>query len=183
MSDEEIQILESYLDGALPAHEAQDVCRRLADDAAYGAAFERLRGERATRQAAWRSFEPDPASAAGFARRAAGEAVRQDRLARASRFARRATAVAACLVVAFAGGWVARGRMTSADHVAGISPAGITPAGTFQVALTDEHGTIIAVQRFSDPQKAREFAEDVDRWQSRRRPAEQREFLQTSDEF
>jgi anti-sigma factor RsiW len=180
VSEDEIETLENYLDGALPADEAEAVCRRLATESSLAPAMEKLRAERAARQAVWRALEPDPASADALGRRAASDAVRGDRLARASRTARRVSAVAACLALSFAGGWFARGRtpVPARDDVAAAAPA-----GAFQVALTDEGGNIIAVQRFSDPRKAREFAEDVGRWQSRPRRTERREFLQTSDEF
>ena len=181
MSEDEIETLESYLDGALPAGDAEAVSRRVADEPALAAALDQLRAGRAAREAVWRALEPDPASAEAFGRRAAAHAVRQDRFARATRFARRASAVAACVVLSFIGGWVARGRpATPAPDAA----AAADQAGAFQVALTDESGNIIAVQRFADPRKAREFAEDVGRWQSQSRPRRpEREFLQTWDEF
>ena len=181
MSDEEIETLESYLDGALAPDETQRLCRRLEDEPELREAMEGLRAERAARQAAWRSFEPGPATAASFSSRTVASVVRQDRLARATRLARRITAVAACLVLAFAGGWVARGRVSSIGAVTDVAAG----PGAYQVALTDERGNIIAVQRFTDAEQAKAFAEDVGRWQSRPRRAEprEREFLQTSDEF
>ena len=174
MSDEEIEKLETYLDGALPPAEAEEVCRRAAEDPALCAALDQLRAERAARAAAWNSYEPSPATAEAVAERTVQVAVRRDRNIRASRAARRATAVAACLALAFVGGWVARGRVVERDAA---------PDNTAQVALTDENGNVIAVQRFEDPRKARQFADDVDKWQSRRRRAETREYLQSSGEF
>jgi hypothetical protein len=78
------------------------------------------------------------------------------------------------LLIAFAGGWAARGRVST--------PTPLAPT-EFQVALTDDHGAIIAVQHFSDPRQARQFAEDVGRWQSRRHDEDPGDFSQVSDEF
>jgi hypothetical protein len=146
--------------------------------------LERLRAERALRQAAWQSFEPDPAFADLAGRAAVSRALADDRSRRAARFARRASGVAAGLLIAFAGGWVARGRAVApgAPSEAAGSSAAVAPA-EFQVALTDEGGRIIAVQHFHDARQAREFAEDVGRWQSRAPREDAGDFSQVSDEF
>ena len=175
MSDEELELLESYLDGALaPAEEERDR-RRVARDAAWAGALDRLRAERSVRQAVWQSLEPDLASAERAGDDAARGALGADRARRSSRFARRASAVAAGLVIAFVGGWAARGRVGE--------PAGPVAPAEFQGALTDDRGAIIAVQHFSDPRQARQFAEDVGRWQSRRHREDPGDFSQVSDEF
>lgn len=176
MADEDRDILDSYLDGALSPEAADRVRQRLERDPAFVAAVDQLRAERATRHAAWQSFEPDPAFATGAASVAFSAALRQDRYARASRFARRASAVAAGVVIAFAGGWAARGRVSVP------APHPVAPT-EFQVALTDEGGRIIAVQAFADPHQARQFAEDVGRWQSGRDDDSSGDFSQVSDEF
>jgi anti-sigma factor RsiW len=183
VSEDEIETLENYLDGALPVNEAEAVAGRLATEPSLAAALEKLLAQRTARQAVWRTLEPDPASADALGRRAAADAVRRDRLARTSRTARRASAIAACIALSFAGGWFARGRAPAPLRSEVTAAAAAVPDGPFQVALTDESGNIIAVQHFTDPRKAREFAEDVGRWQSRPRRTERREFLQTSDEF
>ena len=189
MSDEELEVLENYLDGALSPREADRVARRAALDPECAAALDRLRTERAVRQAVWQSIEPDPAAAHAAGRAALTAAVRFDRRSRLTRHLRRASGVAAGLLIAFAGGWVARGRVPAPV------PPGPAAATEFQVALTDDGGNIIAVQHFSDPARAREFAEDVSHWQSRRRHDGLREdrredrrdssgdFSQVSDEF
>ena len=174
MSDEELELLETYLDGALALPEARRVERLVAREPAWAEALEQLRAERGLRQAAWASFEPDGSLADRAGRDVVRRAVQAERAARAARFARRALAVAACLLLAFAGGWAARGY---------VSPAP-TLAREFQVALTDERGNIIAVQHFSDPRQARQFAEDVGRWQAGRRGDDDAgDFSQASDEF
>ena len=191
MSDEELEVLENYLDGALSPREADRVTRRAALDPECAAALDRLRAERAMRQAVWQSNEPDPAAAHSAGRAALTAAIRADRRFRFTRHLRRASGVAAGLLIAFAGGWVARGLRSSPAPAPAPLMSSAPAATEFQVALTDDGGNIIAVQHFSDPGRARQFAEDVGRWQSRRRHEDRREtsgdssgdFSQVSDEF
>jgi len=193
VSDEDLEILENYLDGALSPREADRVTRRAALDPEWAAALDSLRAERAVRQAVWESGEPDFPAAHAAGRAAVAAAVRSDRYVRLARLFRRVSGVAAGVLIAFAGGWVARGKLSS--PAAAPAPSGPAAATEFQVALTDDGGNIIAVQHFSDPTRARAFAEDVGRWQSRRRHDGLREdrredrrdssgdFSQVSDEF
>jgi hypothetical protein len=177
VADEDLESLESFLDGALEPAEAERVARRVALDSAWGRALDQLRSEQAVRREVWQSLEPDAAAAESAGSAAIQSARSADRWSGASRVARRASAVAAGLLVAFAGGWFARGRAPA--PAAPIVP----PPIEIQVALTDEGGRIIAVQHFSDPREAREFAEDVGRWQSGRRQGDSGDFSQVSDEF
>jgi len=178
VSDEDIELLENYLDGALSPGEAERVGRRLARDLEWAGALEQLRAQRGVRREVWESLEPSRPLADAAGRAAVARAISAERWSRATRFARRAAAVAAGLLVAFTGGWVARGRVPA--------PAGTPSAPApmeIQVALTDEGGNIIAVQHFADPARARQFAEDVGRWQSGHRPDEVGDFSQVSGEF
>ena len=175
MSDEELEILEGYLDGALAPDEAERVSHRLAHDALLAHALDRVRAERSVRQAVWQSLEPEPVTVDRSTHDALTAAFSADRSRRLGRFVRRASAVAAGLLIAFAGGWVSRGRVSM--------PATPIAPTEFQVALTDDRGAIIAVQHFSDPGQARQFAEDVGRWQSRRSQEDPGDFSQVSDEF
>ena len=195
MSDEDLEILENYLDGALSPREADRVTRRAALDPEWAAALDSLRAERAVRQAVWESGEPDFPAAHAAGRAAVAAAVRSDRYVRLARLFRRVSGVAAGVLIAFAGGWVARGLRSSPAPAPAQVMSGTRAATEFQVALTDDGGNIIAVQHFSDPTRARAFAEDVGRWQSRRRHDGLREdrredrrdssgdFSQVSDEF
>ena len=108
--DEDLELLETHLDGALTPADAEALGRRLATDPGLLAELERLRSQRAVRQAAWSSMEPGPAEAEALVSSSIAAAVREERSAGAARFARRATVAAAVLLFAFAGGWMARGR-------------------------------------------------------------------------
>ena len=195
--DEDRDLLEAHLDGELAPAEAEALGRRLAVDARLAAALEELRAERAVRRAVWGAYEPSDAEAAAVAAGAVAAAVRDGRWQHVARVARLATAAAAVVLIAFAGGWVARGRLGADQAVPAVhssggggarpfaSTGGGVGAGSFPVALTDESGRIIAVQHFDDPQSARQFADDVGRWQSRpqRRAPQAEPFVPVSGEF
>jgi anti-sigma factor RsiW len=181
--NDDAALLEAHLDGALSPPQTESLGRRLATEPALAAVLERLRAERAARQAVWSSYEPEPARAAAAAASALTVAERAERLRRTASHARRVTAAAAVVLLAFASGWVARGVRSvqpDAPESPDVQSGGSHPfassgasagdgSASFPVALTDEHGNIIAVQHFDNARKAREFADDVDRWQSRPR--------------
>ena len=179
---DDLDLLEAHLDGALAPDDAEALARRLGREPALAAALERVRETRAVRRAVWASYEPQAGHAERLTTAFVAAGKREERIRRAARLARRATAAAAVVLLAFAGGWVARGRLadegasvarpvSTDDHAFDSSGAGDGPS--FPVALTDEDGNIVAVQHFDDPDRAREFAEDVGRWQSR--PAERQQ--------
>ncbi len=180
ISIDDLETLDAHLDGALTPPEAEALGRRLAAEPALAEALDRLRAERNVRRAVWASYEPDETAANSAAATVLAAAVREERWRRSVSIGRRATAAAAVLLLAFAAGWAARGKVSPGSRQTmrmGEPHPFFTSGGgsgneSFPVALTDEHGNIIAVQHFNDPAKAREFAEDVGRWQSRTpRPA------------
>jgi len=196
---EDLETLEAHLDGALTPPEAELLGRRLAAEPALADVLDRLRAQRDVRRAVWASYEPDESEAKSAAATVLAAAVREERWQRSVSLARRATAAAAVVLLAFAAGWGARGKVsplprrsttihTGDSHLFATSGGG-SGNESFPVALTDEHGKIIAVQHFNDPARAREFAEDVGRWQSRMpRPATApsvapRSLTPVSDEF
>lgn len=182
VSDRDLEALELHLDGELGASESQQLCRRLEREPHLAVALDRLRAERAGRRAAWAACEPDVVCADLTARAIVAASLRQARRRDVSRFLRR-LAAAAAVAVAFGGGWLLRPRVLPSPAIvtaplvhreAELRAAGMNvtaPPRLFQVALTDDDGNIIAVQHFDDLGEARRFAEDVDRWQSRPRPA------------
>jgi hypothetical protein len=185
--NDDSELLEAHLDAALSPEQAESLGRRLATEPRLAGELERLRAERRVRRAAWASYEPEPPRAAAAAEAALVLAERTERWRRTGARVRGATAAAAVVLLAFAAGWAARGgrpgpsaepqspvSRTRATHPFASSGASAGDgSASFPVALTDEHGNIIAVQHFDDPRQARQFADDVDRWQSRPRRAAQ----------
>jgi hypothetical protein len=110
VSEQDLELLEEYLDGALAPDEIGRLCARLAAEPALSAELDELRAARATRAAVWTSLEPSEADAMRFAARVAGAARRQDRWSRVGVYARFGSAAAACLLVGFFLGWLGRDR-------------------------------------------------------------------------
>ena len=108
---DDLELLEAHLDGELTPAEAEAVLRRLSNEPTLAAQLERLGEERDLRRAAWTSLEPDAAHARATVSAAVAAAARAERARSAAAFAGRATAAAAVVLLAFAGGWMARGRV------------------------------------------------------------------------
>lgn len=190
--ERDLEALEAHLDGALPSEASLALCRRLSAEPDLAAALHELRAQRTVRQAVWASLEPDDAGAGATVSAAFLTAVRQERLHQAVRRARRLTAAAAVVAIAFAGGWAARARLAAPHASRDVHPqAGhrfVTSGGGvgeafYPVALTDENGNITAVQYFETPEAARRFAEDVGRWQSKPRQPQAVPIVPASGEF
>jgi membrane-associated protease RseP (regulator of RpoE activity) len=146
-------LLESHLDGALTPEEAGALSERLAREPELAAALEHAKDSRAIRRAVWASYEPAERDSDAMAAASVAAAMREDRFRRAAGFARRATAAAAAVLLAFAGGWVARGREApepaSVAQPAGLEDHKFVSSGadgpTFPMTVTDENGNAAPV--------------------------------------
>jgi hypothetical protein len=176
LNDIDLELLEAYLDGELPQGPTRDaLVQRLEADRALAEALEALRAERFVRAQAFQSMEPDERSAEQFAwvttqslrhGSHAGSPLHRDFWTWSNTALRTISAAAACVVIGFLIGFMTRGTPSSAP-VPGPDPSAPTQVQNagYNVALTNERGEVVAVQRFDSPDKAREFANDVDRWQ------------------
>ena len=178
VSDHDLDTLERYLDDALSPMEGEHLRRRLVKEPDLAAAMGRARAQRAARQAAWKSLEPDEMAVGPFAARVRMAVRQREAWLRVGKLSRIGAAAAACVVLGFLAGWVGRDRYPAATDSAGPSMARgaglrharMTSSGTdadalFQVALTDEQGRVIAVQPFDGLEEAKAFADDLGRWQ------------------
>lgn len=187
LTDQDLELLEAHLDGALPADTARDVEARLSVEPALVAEMVQLRAERAMRRAAWSALEPSPSQADAFAQRicaqaehAAAGSIRRP-MVRWPLVIRWSGAVAACLLVGFMTGYIQPGRGPASTgqtmeppmdrgSLVATGPAGSTgsaPSPDYHVSLMDPSGRVLAEQRFGTLQQAHEFAEDVRSWQMR----------------
>ncbi len=171
MTDEPAEILELYLDGELPAHEASAVQRRLAAEPALAAQLEESRALRALRAGFFAAIEPDDAAAdravENIRRRIGrplhpGPQAAPDHATLPWQWIRIGIAAAACLAVAFMAGRVARLGNIAADRQQG-APVPVS----YQVSITDESGAVLGIQKFKSLEEAREFSDDLHRWQER----------------
>ena len=183
LTDRDLELLERYLDGDLAGAEAEDVRRHAATDPLWGGALEGLREERSARMLVWQALEGGRADGQRVAEQVITQARRQDMRRRFFRAARGPAVAAACLVF-FLAGWFVRGQAV-AGAPGSKSPLPVTEASSdgAQVALTDEDGNIVAVQRFPGMDQARQFAEDLTRWRAKHQQAQKGRVVRVADEF
>ncbi len=179
--DEDIELLESSLDGGLSESEAVDLRGRLARDPGLAIALDDLRVQRAVRQSLWSSLEPTDGEVDRFAARVRAAAGRR-RTPVLARTLRIAGAIAACIAISFVAGWKFHTRQLAATgpHMSSTKPRA---ALTYDVSLTDEHGRVTAVQNFDSLEKAREFAKDLSQWQQRQQQMRDGAAVIVADQF
>lgn len=157
----QVEQLEAYLDGELPPEVAEALRRREEREPALAAELDRMRAQRAMRVVAFAGMEGDEGIAdrllAG-ARARANEPVKVRPWMSPLRYA---VAAAACLGVGFAVGRIMDGTRSGPWMTPGANES------AYRVAITDDAGRVIAVQRFDSIEQATEFSEDLRRWQER----------------
>jgi anti-sigma factor RsiW len=179
VSESEIELLEAYLDGELPAEESATLRQRLQGDLALASAMESLSSDRLSRIAAFRSFEPSEAVAQRVVMRIEGAVDRESIWSGRLSKLRAVSAAAACILVGFIVGWVGRGtgangqqdnlflaNGTSANPVV-APPAAANGPTAVSFPIRDQHGNVLGYQRFDSPQRANEFIDDLTRLQQR----------------
>ncbi len=191
--DSDYDILEGFLDNSLSPDEMQAVAARLAAEPDLAVALEAIRDERTVRLAAWESFEPDERAAQRFAVSAIRAIRRQRLLSMVTHVTRLVASVAACLAIGISAGWFLWGRpIHTVPVTATISGPTASLAsnsgrnsssGTYQVAITDENGKVVAVQKFSAFEDAKAFADDLGRYQQRRLDVQDGKATVVSDKF
>jgi hypothetical protein len=110
VSEQDLELLEDYLDGALTPEESERLRARLAEQSVLAATLDELRDQRAARAVLWASLEPREDEAGRFAERVIIAARRQDRQSRVWRVGRFGTAAAACVLLGVFMGWLGRDR-------------------------------------------------------------------------
>jgi anti-sigma factor RsiW len=183
VSENDLELLEAYLDDALSMGEADQLRARLANDAELAGALERVRAERATRRTFFASLEPDDSTIAKLTAQVRASMARRRYFSRVLRLGRYITAAAACVVA----GFLARGWF---DHPNPNQTANGNPNNTkiekieiYQVTLRDDAGHVVGVQKFNSLEKAQEFAADLARWQSHSERLASGRFVVHSDRF
>lgn len=177
LSESDLELLETYLDGELPVTEAEGLWRRLAAEPELSAELDQLRADRAVRQMVWRSMEPGEASVRRVESGVAARSRRRDVFAALRTATGILTAAAACILFGFAMGWlghenyptsipqpaVTTGSMNIADTSGRVADAGHRP----ELRIEDESGRVRAVQDFRSLQEQQEFMQDLNRWNQR----------------
>jgi anti-sigma factor RsiW len=182
VNEQEIELLESYLDDALDMGEVEALRARLASDPEWVAALDQIRAERALRKELFAALEPNDEAVAALVSSVQTSIGRRRRLAVWLHPMRYVAAAAACLVLGFVG----RGfldRPHPAVDQASKSGVDVQRVASYQVTLRDEAGNVVAVQRFDSIDKAQEFAADLARWQARSERLASGRFVLSADRF
>jgi hypothetical protein len=161
IADADLELLETYLDGALPMPDAEGLWRRLAMDGDFAAALEDLRVQRAVRQVVWQQAEPGETEAAAVANRVASALRRRRVFDIVNRSLSYAVAAAACVMIGFHFGGL---QQVVAPSSGALQQSSTVPNMTvsYPLALRDPSGRLISVQNFNTPQERDQFISNVD---------------------
>jgi anti-sigma factor RsiW len=185
VGDEDLELLEAYLDDALAEDEVQHLRDRLATEPAMANALKLLRQERASRQAYFASIDPTPAEVDKLVGSIKRQALRRRWFANPRRLLQTAAAMAACVVIGAMMGQLYRahpgGQVAPTGNTVHVVPAGQDGKQKYAVEVTDAFGNVIAVQYFNDPREAREFQQDLKKVQQQQR--QRNGVIQVGDEF
>lgn len=155
VSEQDLELLEEYLDGALAPEDAARVEARLSDESEFADVLEGLRAERAIRSAAWTSLEPTPVQAKAFAAKVRTAARRQDLWSRVGHVARFGTAAAACLLVGIFIGWAGQDRGIGYAHNPGTGAVQVSEGLTVSHPAPQGLGVRISQIGLSTPSNHR----------------------------
>ena len=187
MVDDDLELLESFADRALPAAEMAALRTRLAVEPELASALEGILVEQQWRTQLFASLEPTIDETNRFANRVLASLPRRSRIFRPLRVA---IGIAACIAISFFAGWQLGGKGKTVanappDHNAvrvAVGPK-VEAIVSYQVALTDGAGKVTAVQNFDSLEKAREFSQDLGQWQERQRQMQEGAAIVVADRF
>lgn len=175
VSEQDLELLETLLDGELSQSEADALQERLGSDPQLSAVLEQIRAQRDQRRAVFQSAEPQDAEVTALVARVSTAIRREDAWTGRLRALRYVSGLAACITVGFLiGRFMPYGAVSPDgngivfDAVPGpMQAVSYSPVeGPYRVLLTDAYGRVIAEQPFTTLDEAREFTEDLSRSQS-----------------
>jgi hypothetical protein len=171
--ENDLELLEEYLDGALEKSQEAKLRDRLAADKQLSSTLAALQSQRALRQAAFATMEPTEVSAQQLVWRVRGAMLNQQRAAVVQpnrqwnqwRIASIGSTAAACMVLGFF-----FGRLGHTGNTV-MPPSNTTPmtmiadraTPKISVPITNEYGQVVAWQTFDNADQAKSFTEDFHR--------------------
>ncbi len=175
VSDEDLELLEAYLDGELPGSEGDALIDRLRTEPALASAVATLRDERAARATAWLSYEPSQDSVDRLIGRVERKVDNHYSWSNRLSKLRIVSGVAACILVGVFMGYAGRGRnqpnlspgQGAVAQGTSVITAGTSSNGSVEVPIVDEYGRIVAVQRFASAGEAQQFVEEMRQFQQK----------------
>jgi anti-sigma factor RsiW len=171
--DNDIELLNAYLDGELPVPECEGLWRRLAVEPELTAELDRLRTEHDVRQSVWTSLEPTDQAVAMTAHKIFKAARRNELVSMFNRGMLLVSSIAALVLVGFSLGWMERshntGMAASGNGTQALATTGQTglPSDNTEVSLRDASGHAFSI-RFDSHDEARQFVDDLETEQHNR---------------
>jgi anti-sigma factor RsiW len=176
--EDDVEMLEAYLDGELAPGEIDAINARLGAERGLNDALAEMWRSRELRVEAFARFEPteNEASIVASAILAKARPV-AGRIGRGWRYVAAVTAAAACVMIG-----VFIGRAGNTGPARPDNPD-IVAREIYEVALRDQTGKIVAVQKFESIEEAQAFATDLARWQQNGNRLANGHFVLTADRF
>ena len=187
ISDEDIQMMDTHLDGQLPEADAIAFRSRLESDPSLTQSFAEVQQDRLVRASVFRALEPSDAQLDALVTKlrngTTGAGKSESKSQSLFRIGiRRIAAAAACVLVGvFAAQWYHRSNPVGKTTL--TNKTDVAAAQSYRVALVDEAGRESAAQDFSSKEMADEFAKDLKQWQERQRKAHDGAIMLISDRF
>jgi len=180
MTDQDLELLEAYVDGELSGADEEELRRRLDAEPGLAAALETLRAEAHVRSQVWKGYEPDETAVRRLIARVDASVDRNTIWAHRLSKIRGVSAAAACIVLGVFIGHAAFSSGPGPGNAPSISnptrvgvPAGGPPRlatgpqreGPVQYQIVDDSGKAITLQPFSSQKEGEDFLLDLARWQ------------------
>lgn len=185
VSEQDLELLETYLDNELVGDEMDQIRARLRSEPALAIALEQLTRDRQLRHQVFFAMDRESATTARAATESIGRslnqaAVREVAWGNRRQIFRHACAAAACIVVGLLVGWVGRERAEngfarptdngiSQHRSDAVTVSEQTTRAGFNVSITDDSGRVLAQQHFNTLEEAQRFSTELFRWQTRQR--------------
>src|SRR6476661_5708872 len=110
MTDQDLELLDAYLDGGLSKEEMRAVEARLLSEAGMADELSRQREARQVRAQVWQSMEPSEREVDHFMQRIEKALERRGRFSLVLNNLRVISAAAACILLGFVTGWMGRSQ-------------------------------------------------------------------------
>ena len=175
VSEQDLEQLESYVDGELTTTEEDALRARMAIEPMLAETMKAVRADREIRMAVWRGYEPSEDAIRRLVARVDAAVDRNTVWAYRLRAIRRASAVAACVVFGILLGRVGnQGALipgapdpSSVAQTTGL-PGAPTMVSTNPVEypIYSQDGRPVAMQRFQSVREAQDFVEELNRFRT-----------------